>query len=172
MTKKFYPYTSAIFLLLAISALAHPLFLSILQIDHNRETRGLELTFKLFSDDLERAVEQDGGAPLKLGSGHEAPDADGRIFRYIREHFGILIDGVKPDSVAFVGKEVDLEVTWCYVEISGVPDDFAILDITDFIFCDIAETQTNMVHVKTRGIKKSLMLDGFNYRDSLDFSEE
>ena len=161
--------SSGFVIALGLIALAwrHAYYLSICEIDHNPHTKALEITVKIFTDDLEGALEAQGVEKLNLGTPQEAKHASGHIFEYVQNKLMVIIDG---DTVAFtnVGKEVEREVTWCYVEAKNVPP-FKKLTVTNRLLIERHEEQANIVHVKTGKVRKSLLLHKNKTAGTLEF---
>lgn len=151
----------------AVAGVRHPFYVSICQIDHNPEAKSLELTFKIFTDDLEKALEAQGTGKLYLGDPREAQDADRYLYNYLKNQVVIVVNG---DTVAFryVGKEVEMDVTWCYLEITQVTEVNKIA-VTNRILLEIYEEQTNLVHVKAGGQQKSMLLRKGKIADTVEF---
>lgn len=157
-----------VFLLaIAVSGFRHPFYVSICQIDHNPEVKSLEITFKIFTDDLERALEAQGTGKLYLGDARESPEADRYLHNYLKNQVEIVVNG---DTTAFryVGKEVEMDVTWCYVEIAQVTEVKKIA-VTNRILLEIYEEQTNLVHVKAGDRQKSMLLRKGKVTDTVEF---
>ena len=146
---------------------AHPFYISVCQVDHNPDTGALEMSFRLFTDDLELALETMGTDRLRLGTEREAEKADLYISRYLSRHVEIEIDGRRV-SAAFLGKEVDSDATWCYVEIVGVTE-LSSMTIKNTLLLETFEDQVNLVHVNANGQKRSLVFNLQQVRQTLDF---
>lgn len=151
----------------AVAGVRHPFYVSICQIDHNSEAKSLEMTFKIFTDDLEKALEAQGAEKLFLGDKRESKEADRYIRAYLTNNVAI---NVNDDSVAFryLGKEVELDVTWCYAEIQNVPE-VKKISATNRILLEMYENQTNLVHVKANGEQKSMLLRRGKVTDAVEF---
>ena len=146
---------------------AHPFYISVCQIDYNPDTDTLEMSLRVFTDDLEQALETIGTGRLHLGTEREAEKADLYIDRYLARHLEFQINGRRV-NVAFLGKEVDTDATWCYVEIADIP----VLDtmtVTNTLLFETFEDQVNLVHVKANDQKKSLVFNRQLVRQTLDF---
>ncbi len=146
---------------------AHPFYVSICSIDHNAKTKSLEITFKVFTEDLESAVEAQGAERLRLGSENESPKSDQYIQTYLKKRVTIQVDG---DTMAFsyVGKEIETDETWCYAEVASVPS-VSKLTIRNSLLMERFEAQQNIVHVKVRGKQKSLVLWKDKREGSVEF---
>ena len=145
----------------------HPLYISICEIEHNSDTAALEITFKIFTDDLETAMEEQGLGKLRLGTDREAEDSDDYIRRYIEKNVTIQVDE-KEMSLGFLGKEVEMDVTWCYVEVAGISS-ISSMTVSNTLMFELYEEQTNIVHITARKKKKSLMLNTANREGTVTF---
>lgn len=150
-----------------VAVSAHPFYVTVSQIDHNATTRALEITVKFFTDDLERALEQRAGSSPFLGSDREAPTADSELFAYVASHLEIAVDG-RATTLRYVGKEVEVDATWCYVEVLDVSPPSRVT-ITNRLLLDQFDTQSNIVHVKVGGVQKSLLLRQGHVSEHLTF---
>ena len=146
---------------------AHPFYISVCQVDHNPDTGALEMSFRIFTDDLELALETMGTDRLRLGTERESEKADLYIGRYLARHVEIEINGRRV-SASFLGKEVDSDAIWCYVEAEDIPV-LETMTMTNTLLLETYEDQVNLVHVNANGQKKSLMFDGQQIRQTLDF---
>ncbi len=144
-------------LFLFSNVVAHPFYVSVCQIDYNSDTNSLEITLKLFTDDLESALIGNDAEELYLGTEKEVESADSLISAYIVKHLSIDVEG-KRQAWQYLGKEVDIDATWCYLEITEVPV-LNELKLSSRIFLESFETQQNIIHVAVGKRKKSLLLD-------------
>ena len=146
---------------------AHPFYISVCQVDHNPDTGALEMSFRIFMDDLELALETMGTERLHLGTEREAEKADIYIDRYLTRHVVIEING-RSVSAAFLGKEVDPDAIWCYMEVENIPV-LESMTMTNSLLLETFEDQVNLVHVNANGEKKSLVFDSQQVTQTLDF---
>lgn len=150
-----------------INAAAHPFYVTVCTIDHDAKTQALEITFKIFTEDLESALEEQTQERLRLGSAHESANAGRYIQSYLKRNVMLQADG---DTLAFsyVGKEIDVDETWCYVEVTNVPS-VSKLTIRNSLLMEKFEAQQNIVHVKVGGKQKSLVLWKDKREGSVEF---
>ncbi len=146
---------------------AHPFYISVCQVDHNPDTGALEMSFRIFMDDLELALETMGTDRLHLGTEREVEKADLYIDRYLARHVVIEINGRRV-SAAFLGKEVDTDAIWCYVEVENIPV-LESMTMTNTLLLETYEDQVNLVHVNANGQKKSLLFSQQQITQTLDF---
>jgi len=123
---------------------AHPFHVSITTFQLNRKTQSIEITMKLFTDDLEDAIREKGLSAIKLGSKNEYVKSDSLINQYINTHLVLLLDQNKV-SYKWVGKEIENDIIWCYLEILKVGE-FSTASITNSIFVANFTDQLNISH--------------------------
>ena len=145
----------------------HPFYISVCQVDHNPDTGALEMSFRIFMDDLELALEAMGTERLHLGTEREAEKTDLYIGRYLARHVVIEINGRRVNT-AFLGKEVDPDAIWCFVEVENIPV-LESMTMTNTLLLETYEDQVNLVHVNANGQKKSLIFDIQQVTQTLDF---
>ncbi|MDE2848875.1 MAG: hypothetical protein OXO51_19390 [Gemmatimonadota bacterium] len=145
----------------------HPFYISVCQVDHNPDTGALEMSFRIFMDDLELALETMGTERLHLGTEREAEKTDLYISRYLARHVVVEING-RHVSAAFLGKEVELDAMWCYVEVGDIPV-FETMTMTNTLLLETYEDQVNLVHVNANGQKKSLVFNQQQVTQTLEF---
>lgn len=149
-------FFNLLFLLTAAFPCAHPFKASVSEINYNAETGSLEITLKLFTDDLEECITARTGKLLYLDSGKELSSAGRVINDYIQSEMRIMLNG-KPVTLAFLGKEQEPGVTWCYLE-SGEGAYPYELRVYNSIMTELYPTQSNIVHIQVEKQRKSLLL--------------
>jgi hypothetical protein len=122
----------------------HDFFVSILTIRHKAEAKTLDLTWRITAHDIEYALAD--RAELKLGSEKEFPKADSLLNRYFMEHL-VLFQEDKQLSWKWVGKELDGETLYCYLQVEGVstPND---LLVSNTLMQEVLAEQQNLVHIE------------------------
>jgi len=110
---------------------------------------------RIFTDDLEYGItgSQDFYA---LGTSKEPSGADSLIYSYILENFKVTLNGncLKPD---FIGKEVEVDVTWIYLEIENV-EFLSRIEVTNYMLTELFRDQVNIINVKYNGETRGLLL--------------
>lgn len=134
----------------------HDYFLSSTVIEHNETGKSLEITGSYYTDDLERAVEKDYKVKLGLGTKKEHKEADKYLSQYFKENFILTIDN-KIVEYDYLGKEVEIEKTYNYIEVMNIPS-FKKINIESRMLFNVARSQENMFKVKNNKTKRSLLL--------------
>lgn len=134
-------------LTIALSALffLHPFYVSVTEINHNQEAQTLECTIKTFTTDIEDALKDQGFGNLSIGTEKELAIADSIINIYLTDVFQFKLNG-SDYTFDYLGKEVEEDVVWIYLEIDQVPE-LTSFEITNKLLFDFQETQTNIVNL-------------------------
>lgn len=127
----------------SVTANAHKFYVSLATVEHNTADQSLEITMRLFADDLEAAVARETGKPLT----HGQPGFDAAVFAVVQRALTVRQADGRPLTLTWVGLENKVDVTWVYVEAPRVPSTTG-LTLRDTIFMDLFPEQVNMVHVK------------------------
>lgn len=139
-----------------ISSLFHPFHVSICEIELDTKTKALQISERVFLDDLEETLHKVYNVRLDVVSPENKHLRDSLIKDYILTHLIITIDG-KQHKRAYLGHEIEKDVLWCYIEYYGVKK-MKRLSITNTIFFEVYEDQNTLVHFKYNGITKSKRL--------------
>ena len=100
-------------------ALLHPYYVSVTEIKHNAKSQSLEVSCRLFSDDLEVALNKMAQGKVDILNPKNTNQNNELIARYVPQHLKITVNG-KPLVLKFIGYEQESEATWCYFEVAGV----------------------------------------------------
>ena len=138
-------------------ALLHPYYVSVTEIKHNGKEQSLEISCRVFSDDLESALNKLGRGKVDILNPKNFAQINPLIAEYIPQHLKISING-KPVSILFLGYELESEATWCYFEVKGVRSVKNISITNDILYAEHDE-QINMMHITVNGERKSTKLD-------------
>ncbi len=142
-----------LFVGIQFNANAHKFYVSISQINYNQNTKSVEIALKLFTDDLENCVESKLGKVINI---NKEGDYDQEIARYLNQLFSIDING-NQQSIDYLGKEIEYDVTWCYLEVKNV---VSITDITirNEIFTHSLPDQKNLIQLSVGEFEESTIL--------------
>ncbi len=143
-------------LIIPLMGFIHPFYFSLTQINHNPNTESLEITLKLFTTDIEDALEAQGTGSLFLGEEKEAKEADRYLSTYLEQNLKLKVNG-EAVQYEYLGKEVELDVVWCYLEVLSVPE-VKEMEIKNTLLLDLYEEQQNVVQIKVGDQKKGALL--------------
>lgn len=134
----------------------HPFYVSICQVDHNTESQSLELTFKIFVDDLNTGLKAHTDEKMWIGDEQEHADAETLVQKYLQNRVQFKVNGA-PAAFNWIGKEVEEDICWVYMEIPNVPQ-LTTLEVTNRILLETFADQSNIVHVHANGTEKSMTM--------------
>ena len=149
---------------------SHPFYVCICEIDYKSENKSLEISLRIFTDDLENTLQDWGSKKPYLGESNEIDEADSFLKKYILQVLNIEIDD-KKQMLNYLGKEVEQELTWIYLEANNIPD-FDKITISNRLLLQSFPSQTNLVHVNHRQKTKSLLLTKNNPSDELKWGKK
>ena len=138
------------------SNINHDYYFSSTTIEHDNHNKSLEITSTYYTDDLEKAVEKQYNIELHLGTKKEHKEADMYINQYFKENFKLVIDG-KEVEYEYIGKEIEIEKTYNYIEIMDIPS-LKKINIESRMLFNIARTLENIFKVKNNNTTKSITL--------------
>lgn len=155
-----------LFIFLSLST-THDFYLSLTEVNHNIDNKTVEISVKIFTDDLALVLQKSGAPKMELGTENEPPEANELIESYLQSHLEVSING-KPINYTYLGKEAELDATWCFLEVENVRK-VQTLEVDNTIFLEVFESQTNMVNAFISGRKKSGLARKGNTKLKFDF---
>lgn len=156
------------FIFVAIFSNLHPFHVSVCEIYHNPKTNSLEISMKIFIDDLELAIQKNGNENFRLIN----PEGDNtnniHLKNYITKHFKIKIDS-KSLNLGLVGYEIEDDAILCYFE-GKKTKEIQEIEINNGIITEVYDDQVNLTHFQYNGEMKSLRASKDNTSGSIDTS--
>jgi hypothetical protein len=135
----------------------HPLYISVTEINHNLKDKTLEISCKMFTNDLESVLEKLSHNKVDLSDAAGKQSTDKLINDYIVRHLQLKVDG-HPVVLQWVGSEKEADGTWSYFQVSNVAS-LKKIDINNSLLYDAFDKEINIMHVSVGGVKKSTRLD-------------
>jgi len=135
----------------------HPLYIAVTEINHNSKDKILEISCKMFTNDLEAALEKMSGTRVDLSAAASKAATDKLIEAYVERHLRLRVDG-KPVALHFVGSEKENDGTWSYFQVNDVST-VKKIEAVDELLYDSFNQQINIMHVTVGGQRKSTRLD-------------
>ena len=162
------------FLLLGLTTIinAHPLRLSLSQIEYEAAEKSLSITLRLFLTDVNEALVFDPySTQLSFCQANEAPEADRLLLEYLAQFFYVVINGetvaleIERKELSGQGDNTALGVTF----VSYRAEELVSLEIKNAVFTDLFFDQSNIVYVYKNGNPTSLMLNKSTPIHKLEF---
>lgn len=148
---------SALFLLVGslLAFTLHPFHTSLTQIQYDTKSQAFEISFRIFTDDLETALtKENNGSTVHL----QDQKHDRLIEKYIRKQFIIADAQRKPKVLTYIGYEPEGDAQWIYFEIPGQsPDALKNVVIKHTLLMDLFADQVNLVNLQSSQQKKTIV---------------
>ncbi|WP_019671317.1 DUF6702 family protein [Eudoraea adriatica] len=149
-------------------SIMHKFYVSVTNIQYSEKDNSLQITSRIFIDDLENALEERYGVEMNLATEKESDEANFYIEKYMRSKLVISADGTNKAFV-FLGKKYDNDLVICYLEIEDIDlPEHKTLAVENDILTDMFDEQQNIVHFKINGKKKSFILVKENNKGMLN----
>lgn len=160
-------YIFLFILFVGLSSFAHKFYVGIFQIEHNQTKKRVEITCRIFADDLDRALEKKFNK--KFYFAEEKFDASQQIFykNYISDKLKISINN-KQQSLEFKSVELKDNVLIGYFVIQNVTK-MKSFEISNSALMEIESAQQNIIQFKSGDFKKSLLFTDGNTSGNIQF---
>jgi len=164
--KKIIQNSVFVILLFVLSSMtAHKFYVAIYQINHIKEKKMLQITARIFIDDMNEAIEKKYNKKSYLASDNETSENIEFLKKYLAEKFVIKING-QIKSFVFVSKETEDNVLICYLKINEVTK-ISSLEVENSIFMENHFEQQNIIQANFNGSKYNLLLTSENCKGML-----
>lgn len=141
---------------------AHPLRLSLSEIEYEDDQQLLTISLRLFLMDVNEALVFDpNSTELAFCKPNESPDAERLLLEYLDQFFYVKANGkrlnldIKSKRLSGVGDNTTLGVLFEYQQQPPLTS----LEIKNAVFTDLFFDQSNIVYVHVNGDSRSLMLN-------------
>ena len=146
----------------------HKYYVSVTQIDFLPEKQSVQITSRIFIDDLEKLLRARYDESISLDTKKEMAKVDSYLESYLKEKLRIRINN-KEAKMVFVGKQYDNDIVKCYLEIEGVKS-IETIEISNQVLFDIFSDQQNIIKTKINAKQKSFILIPQNNSNILKFN--
>lgn len=131
--------------LLLSSSSIHEVHLSKSELNFDTATQSIQLSIRLFLDDFELAIKNQGHSDVNLFGKREDPLSDDYIEDYLQSKLKVIV-GQDTSEMAFIGREMseDFMAIWCYLEVEHVPLGVDI-QVVNSIFNEMYDDQRHVM---------------------------
>lgn len=129
----------------------HEYYVSITQAEQNVKTKVIEVSIKVFTDDLERCYNINTQQVIMLNDLKQRKLAEEFLENYLAEHF-VFISGKNVIDQTFVGFEAGPDETIIYLEMQPPTRTFSVKHTVLF---DAFKDQINIMHLTANGRQQS-----------------
>lgn len=149
------------------SAAVHKFYVGVFQMEYVPAKKQVQLTSRLFIDDVEATLNKKYGKRFYFSSKQELPGAEEYLKKYLAEKMEISING-KVQPVKFLGRETEDDVLICYFTIPASAEVKSI-KVSNAVLMESFSEQQNIIHAKISGNRKSLLLTNYKREGTLEF---
>ena len=107
-------------LLISTSGVNHPIFMSVTEIEHNTKDKTLEISCKMFTNDLENQLKKTTKQKIDLLNATLKPKMNLIVEDYIQSHLKIALNDNPSSKMKFIGFEQNEDAIVSYFEIEGI----------------------------------------------------
>jgi hypothetical protein len=161
--------TLLVLLLIGGGWLMHKFYVSLTEVRYNPATERIEVSMRIFPDDLDRALLQKTGIHTQLATELEPPGADSILMDYLLESFYIVVNG-EAAPLHYLGKEQEADAIWCYLESEKIAQPVT-LKVYQKLLTERFDEQVNIVQVYQGKWNKGLLLNSQERSGELTIGE-
>lgn len=134
----------------------HRFYTAIYQINYVPEKKMIQITSRIFADDLNDALKNQFHKTTFFGITKENPDDIVLLKKYLSDKFKLSVNG-KFQAMNYLSHEIEDNVIVCYLNIKDVTK-LKNLTIENSILTEIHSEQQNIIQFNDNGDKNSLLL--------------
>jgi hypothetical protein len=149
-------------------ALKHEYYVSVFQLNYNKANKQVEVSLKVFTDDLEKMLKDRRYGILAVSNETHRTQIDLALEKEVKNGFHFRDKNNKEHELNVLGFEEEEDVTWVYFTVEKVRSlKEANLEVT--WFTEIFPGQKNIIHFKNGGEELSEYLDIDNPQKTFTF---
>jgi hypothetical protein len=130
---------------------SHTFHTSLTRMDYNAKDKTVEISIQLFTHDLTTVLEKQNKKNIDL---EDTPDIDALILKYLEANFILKNKSGEIQKIKFVGKEIQAETTYIYLEIASA-ESLEGYNFSNTIFFESYEKQVNLAVINFGDNKKA-----------------
>ncbi len=134
----------------------HKYYVSTTNVEYSEADRSLQVITRIFTDDLEKLLNERYGIEARLATEEESKLTDRFLQKYFSQKLTFRVNG-EAKTLNFLGKTYEQDIVKCFIEVEGVHD-ISSISVENQLLFDIFGEQQNIVHLKVSGTRKSFLL--------------
>jgi hypothetical protein len=146
-----------ILLLLVSSFVIHKFYVGMFQLNYVEPKKELQITTRLFIDDLNLALEKNYKKKTNLGEPNQSLQDVELLQKYILQKLKISSEG-KNFKLQFIDTEIENNVMICYIKVQNISK-LKTLSVENSILMEVYASQQNIIQFNNNGIKSSKVLN-------------
>ncbi|WP_394758119.1 DUF6702 family protein [Flavobacterium sp.] len=148
------------------SFIAHKFYVSIYQINYAQDKKMIQITSRIFYDDLNMVLKKKFNKTTHIGESDESEEDIQLMKKYISDHFLIKVNG-KQKSINYLSKEIEANIVICYFKITDVAK-IKSLEIENTALFELDSNQQNIIQTTIYNKKQNLLLTPDNVKGLLN----
>lgn len=136
---------------------AHPIYVSVTEIEHNAKEKTLEISCKIFTDDFEKALRKVNKQRIDLVNPMLKESMNKIVNEYFQKHLALIVNNV-PVKMQFLGFEQQEEGILSFYQVNNVRDVKELAVRNNILFEDQPQ-QISLLHITVNGNRKSTKLN-------------
>jgi hypothetical protein len=146
-----------IFLFIGLTSLTvHRFYVGIYQVDFVPQKKRLEITTRIFADDLNDALTKSFKKQTNIGAQNETPEDVALMRKYLAGHFKIYLND-QQKTMNYHSHEIENNVVICYLSIKEVTK-ISKIEVENSILTEVHDEQQNIIQFNNNGKKQNLLL--------------
>lgn|SRR5690606_72747 len=141
---------------LLTSADVHKFYVGIHQINYAKDKKMLQVTSRIFVDDLEDVLKLKHKRTFLIGDNNATAEELALMQKYLTDNFTIKVNG-KIMPLNYLSSELEANVLICYFNIRDISK-ITSLEIKNKILFDYVTEQQNIVQTNVNGKKNSFLM--------------
>ena len=136
---------------------SHPIFVSVTTVEANAKENILEISSRLYTEDMEAVLKKLNGKTIDLINGKDRTDINNRVKDYMQQHFKLLVNG-KSLKTTYLGFEKDSDAIIVYLQVNGNVNTPAF-HVYNSLLYDHTSEQLGLMHFVKNGKRVSTRLN-------------
>ncbi len=141
--------------------------MAVYQVNYVPEKKMVQITSRIFVDDLNKALEKKYNKKLYLGTEKESPEELLLLKKYFLDKFSVKVNR-QTKIVNFLSKELEGDILICYCNVKEIKK-INSLEIFNSVLIDWNTEQQNITHITVLGDKKSILFTDSNRSEMLKY---
>ena len=146
---------------------AHKFYVAIFQVNFAQEKKMLQITSRVFIDDLNDVLELKYKVKGQFGEPRQSVSDEQLLEQYFADNLKVWING-KPATLNYKSCEIENNVLISYFSVPGI-NKIKTLEISNKILTDLVTEQQNIIQTSINGKKASQLLTAGNDRVKLSY---
>ena len=147
-----------IHIILILTSLLHPFFVSVTDINQNTKSKTLEVSSKIFCNDLEADIFRETNIKVDMLHPKDKLLANKLIANYVAKHIQLKLND-KPFNLNYIGYENVADAIWVYLESNKAPI-IRTFEIRNNVLLNLHPEQANIINLKTDLMEEHFKTDG------------